>query len=186
MVGVAPVSRRNRSLKELEEAVLAALRSASLEELGAVYSETIDLERLLRKHGAALIAQNHVAALRLRVARALGGVISRTVVRGSHKRRLPPGMTKIFAFRCRKLARIPEADFESIIAAHLDTDEITMGSVLRWYYGDGRRRRDNTVNVRDYNYTVGELLTASPRLRPAFKGVPAQEVVLRIVVGREP
>jgi hypothetical protein len=171
-------------LESLERVVLAALRTATIEAVGDAHSRVVALERLLRNRGATLAVQNRVAYLRLRIERELGLWLRRNVLGGSHRRRLPVGVSKAFAFRCRRLSAIPEPEFEAIVAAHSDSVEVTMGFVLRQYYG-APRRRGVVVDVRECNITVGQLIAALPRLQPAFKNVSSQVAVLRAIVEKD-
>ena len=105
------------------------------------------IKDLVRRMGHAFDVQNRFAELHLRAARRLGELIQSTVRRGGHgsnsqsnssKRGgssapLPPGLSWSTSSRCRRIALLPESQFEEFLAAARTEGILICASALLRY-----------------------------------------------------
>jgi hypothetical protein len=181
-----PVAWRDMTVRRIRSVVLDAIQSEDPVRAKDAHAGLVAVQEVFRKRGESLLYGNQVARERLKLERWLGEWVGRNVVKGSHARRLPPWMTRSFASRCRALARIPEDKFEAVIAAHLESDEITAAAVLRWAGDGNRRRRGVAADFRGTGVVAGDLAARFPNARHALKSIPAEARMLYAVFERIP
>jgi hypothetical protein len=175
-------SRAETFLPAVRQSVDLALREGSPARVEVERRKIVALERVLRRRVEYLALANRFALERLRLERWLGDYLSRTVRRGSHRQKLPKEISRRVADACRLVAGIPEETFETVVAAHAETDEITTRAVLRWAGVLRPRRKGKFIPLQDDSLTIQEVLGAFPHLRERLAGVPPRVRVVGLVI----
>jgi hypothetical protein len=186
---LALVGSGNMKLTRARFALDAAIQAGDPGAVAEVRSRILAVEEHLRRRGELLVQSNDLALLRFLAERWIGDYLKRTVRRGSHTKKLPPGISRDMAVVFRKIAAIPEETFRSICAAHRGSQELTTSLVLRLAGADGSRpaRRTVRIDVEDAQVSLGFFLRAFPEATEAVKCVPGitrRSQIVALVVKR--
>jgi hypothetical protein len=122
---------RTHALTLVDAAAVLLEHATGVEEVKDATDTAGALVTLLKKRHENLIVTNLMTEQWIKGERRLGELLRDVVKRGSHKARLPKGITADLSSRCQRLADIPEDKFERIIAEMRSEKELSTAAVLR-------------------------------------------------------